>query len=362
MKEKLSRIYTSENVLCAAQKRIALIFDEFEKIIVSISSGKDSTVLFWLALNEAIKRNRKIRAFFLDQEAEYESSIELMELMMSQPLVEPLWYQIPLRLTNATSYSNSMFYCWEEDKEWLRSKHPLAIHSIIEKYPDRFYSFFNWMEKKNPDTAFLIGLRAEEGINRLKAVMLYPGCGAIRWSTRTKGKNTFRFYPIYDWGVSDIWKFIYDNGVPYNSVYDRMYHSNKNYYKTMRVSNLIHEKSFKCLGDLQIYEPEMFDRLIKRMPGVHIASIYSKEKTVFSTDELPKGFDSWHNYKDFLLKTTPLEHKVRFEKRFSKQPKNEDMARKQVRQILINDYENNLKIKIVKRDKNELYEKWWKEL
>jgi len=359
MTEKLNRIYLSDNVLFSAQKRIALIFNEFEKIVVSISSGKDSTVLFWLAMEEAIKRKRKIKVFFLDQEAEYESSIKLIEFMMTQSLVDPMWFQIPLRLTNATSYSNSVFCCWEENKEWLRSKHPLAIHSLKEKYPDRFYGFFNWVEKKNSDTAFLIGLRAEESINRLRAVMLNPGWNSIRWSTKTKGSNTFRFYPIYDWVVSDIWKYIYENNLPYNSVYDRMYHSNKNYYKTMRVSNLIHEKSFRCLGDLQIYEPVMFDKLVKRLPGIHVASIYSKEKTVFNTDVLPKSFKSWKDYKDYLLRTTPLEYKNRFDKRFSKQPDNENMARKQVRQILLNDYENNLNIKTVKKNKIELYEKWW---
>ena len=44
------QIYTNENVLNAARRRIHFLFDEFENIIVSISGGKDSTVCCHLAL------------------------------------------------------------------------------------------------------------------------------------------------------------------------------------------------------------------------------------------------------------------------------------------------------------------------
>ena len=52
--------HPEKNVLEAVRERISYIFDEFERIIVSISGGKDSTVLAHLALVEAHKRGRKI--------------------------------------------------------------------------------------------------------------------------------------------------------------------------------------------------------------------------------------------------------------------------------------------------------------
>ena len=76
---RLTRVFTEENVLDAARARIELLFDNFEEIIVSISAGKDSTVLYHLCVQEAIRRNRKIIAFFLDQEAEYQASIDLIK-------------------------------------------------------------------------------------------------------------------------------------------------------------------------------------------------------------------------------------------------------------------------------------------
>jgi predicted phosphoadenosine phosphosulfate sulfurtransferase len=357
--EGLIKTFFSENVLTAAKKRIALIFDNFEDIYVSISGGKDSTVLFWLAIQEAERRNRKINAFFLDQEAEYQSSINLIEKMMSLPCVIPQWYQIPLKLTNATSYLESTFICWDPDKEWIRQKNPLAIQALNEKYPNRFYGFFKWLEGQKKDTAFLIGLRTEESLHRLRAVISNPGWGEVLWSTRTRGKGTFRFYPIYDWSVSDVWKCIYDYSLPYNSIYDKMYQANKNYYKTMRVSNLIHEKSFKCLKDLQVFEPETFNKLVKRLSGVHVASLYAQENLIFSTGQLPKHFKTWKEYRSFLLESSPQDHQQQFRDRFLNQPETESMCRKQVRQLLLNDYENNLDIKPKKSNKDKLYKIWW---
>ena len=79
----LKQVYMPETVEAAAQRRIAYIFDEFENIIVSISGGKDSTVLCWLALQEARKRNRKIGIFFLDEEVVYQSTIEQVTWLMN---------------------------------------------------------------------------------------------------------------------------------------------------------------------------------------------------------------------------------------------------------------------------------------
>jgi len=59
--------YQDQNVLEAAQERIAHVFDEFERVFVSVSSGKDSSVLYYLVMAEAAKRGRKVNVFFLDQ-------------------------------------------------------------------------------------------------------------------------------------------------------------------------------------------------------------------------------------------------------------------------------------------------------
>lgn len=41
----LKQVYVPKNVAEAAEERLRYIFEEFDKIIVSISGGKDSTVI-----------------------------------------------------------------------------------------------------------------------------------------------------------------------------------------------------------------------------------------------------------------------------------------------------------------------------
>ena len=65
------QVYVNKDVVTAAQERLSYIFEEFENIIVSISGGKDSTVLCYMALQEARRRERKVGVFFLDEEVPY---------------------------------------------------------------------------------------------------------------------------------------------------------------------------------------------------------------------------------------------------------------------------------------------------
>lgn len=349
----------NRNVLDAARERISLLFDNFETINVSISSGKDSTVLYFLALQEAIKRKRKIVAFFQDQEAEYMASIDLMKILMNHPNVIPAWYQVPIYMTNATSYSDYFLYAWGPGEAWMREKDPIAIHSIDEDYPKRFYQFFDWYENKNKDAAFLIGLRADESLTRYRAVTKHPGWNNIPWSTG-KGNAAVRFYPIYDWTVYDVWKFIYDFDLPYNKIYDLMFMANYTIYNRMRVSNLVHEKSFKCLVDLPKFEPETYNKLCKRIGGIATASRYASEKLVFDNKTLPVHYKNWKEFRDFLLENIPnQEHRRKFEARYAKQEQTERMYQAQVGQLLINDYENARSYDTKRSEKTQkLKEKW----
>lgn len=355
------RIFNNEvNVLDAARKRISFIFDEFKEIQVSISGGKDSTVLLSLALQEAEKRKRKIEVFFLDQEAEYDATIKLIRIQMEHPLIIKKWYQVPIYMTNATSINEYFLYAWGEGQQWLRDKEEDSIHAINEDYPKRFYEIFPYLEKQNPNKAYLIGLRAEESITRYRAVTKTEGYKGTRWSTITKdGAN--RFYPIYDWTWNSVWKFIYDYNLPYNKLYDLMFWSNYSVYK-MRVSNLIHEKSYKCLIDLPKFEPETYDKLCNRVSGISTASRYASEKLIFSNKQLPIHYKTWKEFRDFLLFNIPNEEiKHKFNKRFNKQDNSERIYKAQVGQLLILDFENSKSYDTNKLQKTkELKEKWMK--
>src|SRR5690606_13895502 len=65
---------TAKNVLTAAKERISYTFDNFDKILLSFSGGKDSSVMFHLVMEEAILRGRKVGVMLIDFEAQYKAT------------------------------------------------------------------------------------------------------------------------------------------------------------------------------------------------------------------------------------------------------------------------------------------------
>ena len=142
--------------------------------------------------------------------------------------------------------------------------------------------------------------------------------------------NCITAYPLYDWNFSDIWRYIYDNKVRYNKIYDWMWKKGMP-LQEIRVSSLIHEKSFKAIVELPEFEPKTYNRLLKRLKGISLETYPDKEK------------------------------KEIFKKRFAKHLENNYVARQQVRQLVLNDYENNLPVDN-KPDPREATIKKWMEL
>lgn len=75
--------------------------------------------------------------------------------------------------------------------------------------------------------------------------------------------------------------------------------------------------------------------------------------------KLPKNYKSWMEYRDFLLATYPdTSKKEIFEKRYAAQMNNNYVARQQCRQLLLNDYENNLPVDNKEDPREETLRKW----
>ena len=102
-----------QNVFDAAVERINRIFDDFQNIVVSFSGGKDSTVVLELTIAIARQRNRlPVKVLFIDQEVEWQHTIDYVRRVMSRPEVEPIWLQMPIKLFNATSHTDDWLWCW----------------------------------------------------------------------------------------------------------------------------------------------------------------------------------------------------------------------------------------------------------
>lgn len=349
----------SRNVLEAARERISLVFDNYETIHVSVSGGKDSTVLAHLVLIEARKRGRKVGVFFLDEEVVYDSTVKQVEYLMTMypENTIPLWLQIPFRLTNATSLTEGQLVCWEPGKHkvWMRPKQPYSIQrktwdATREKVADKtkgfgFYDALSNFEACYKGAAFLVGLRATESMHRFLTMVKHPVDVAgekVFWGTK-KGANT-AFYPVFDWTFSDVWKYIGDEALRYSGIYDMQFKKGVG-INEMRVSSLIHEKSFHAICDLPEFEPKTYERLCERIKGIAFAQETGKASRMFAARKLPKDYRKWCDYRDFLVATYPDAALIgKFTARFARHMENEYVARQQCRQLLLNDYENNLPV------------------
>ena len=366
------QVYQHKDVLTAARERISMVFDDFENVIVSISGGKDSTVLAHLVLSEAHRRDRKVGVFFLDEEVDYEATIDQVKYLMFDMFPEnsvPIWYQFPFNLTNATSLTEGALVTWEPGKHkiWMRSKDPRSIHAIPwdpktvtiknKVIGLDFYDVIDNFENHRENTCFFVGLRATESPNRWGAVAKNPGHKDWCWTTGKPNGNVSA-YPLYDWNFSDVWKYIYDEGIRYNRMYDYMWKKGMG-IQEIRVSSLIHEKSFKALTELPEFEPKTYDKLCERIKGIQTANVYGKESVMMKCRKLPKNFKSWRAYRDFLLETYPDDDKKEiFVRRFSKHLDNEYVARQQCRQLILNDAENNLPVRNKPDPREETIRKW----
>lgn len=374
MSSTLKQVYINKTVIDATRERISYVFDEFENIIVSVSGGKDSTVLAHIVLQEAHRRGRKVGIFFLDEEVVYDSTIKQVEYLMEMypENTTKLWLQVEFNLTNATSLTENYLKCWEKGKHkiWMRSKKAFAIQQkpwdeAKETIRNKdvgldFYAVLDNFENSRENTAFLVGLRATESPNRWRAVSKNPGYKNVFWCTGKKHGNC-AFYPLYDWNFHDIWKYIYDSQLRYSKIYDYMYKKGMG-IQEIRVSSLIHEKSFKALVELPEFEPDTYNKLLKRVKGVSVGNLYGKDSKMLKVSKLPKNFRTWIEYRDFLLATYPDDEKREiFAKRFSNHLENRYVARQQCRQLVLNDIENNLPIDN-KPDPRELTLQKWREL
>src|SRR5690625_2306398 len=113
-----------KNVLTAAKERISYTFDNFDKLMLSFSGGKDSSVMFHLVMEEAILRGRKVGVMLIDFEAQYRKTVEHAQEMFElyDDHIDLHWICLPIKLRNAVSAYQPTWTCWDDEAEeqWVR--------------------------------------------------------------------------------------------------------------------------------------------------------------------------------------------------------------------------------------------------
>lgn len=320
------------DVLEAAKLRISYVFDWFEKIYVSFSAGKDSSVMLHLVADEARKRGKKIAVLFIDLEAQYSLTIEHAKEMLAayDDIIEPYWVCLPLKLRNAVSNYQPTWTSWDNERkeDWVRplpqEKGVIADESFFDFFQpgmefEEFIELFAAWYSQGKSTAAFIGIRADESLNRWRTICAFEKTTHFgkRWTTQVVD-NVFNVYPIYDWHVSDIWK--YHSRYPdkaHNQAYDRMHMAGLS-PSQMRLCQPYGDDQRRGLWLYHIIEPQTWGKLIARVNGANSGALYVEEHgnvSGYGKITLPPGH-SWKSFTLMLLKTMPKVTRDHYTSRF----------------------------------------------
>lgn len=326
----MKRVYKSTSVYDASQERLQFIFENFERIYVSFSGGKDSGVLLNMVCDyiRAHAPDRKVGIQILDNEANYEYSLNFMReiLEKNKDILDIYWCCLPITLPCTVSAYEVDWQCWgEADKHrWIRpmpeqdyvvnfQNHEFPF--FVENMPyDEFWDGFSEWYSQGKSCANLIGIRASESLNRYRAIMNEDKqtLHGKMW-TKKNTEHTYNCYPIYDWRTEDIWTANAKFGWNYNKLYDIFYMAGVPVHK-MRVASPFMSESKSSLNMYRVIDPQVWAKLCARVGGANFIATYGKQLS-YRTFKLPEGH-TWKSFVKFLLDTLPQGAGINFKQRF----------------------------------------------
>lgn len=351
------RKYNSElNVYDAAMQRIKFIFDNFERVYLSFSGGKDSGVMLNLAIKYMRENNitdKKLGIQILDNEANYSQSTTFMHSILEKNLdiLDVYWCCLPISLPCTVSAYHIEWQCWgvrDEDK-WIQpmpdkpyvvnmNNHNMEFFKEDMNYDEFWDGFAEWYSQ-GKSCANMIGIRAAESLNRFRAIMNQEKemINGIAW-TKKNTEHVFNCYPIYDWKTEDVWTANAVFDWEYNELYDMFYKAGVPIGK-MRVASPFMSESKSSLNLYRVIDPHIWAKLCSRVQGANFAATYGKQLNYRSV-KLPNGH-TWKSFVKFLLATLPDEVSENFKMRFVQSLKFWARTGRGLPESVINDLDKN---------------------
>ena len=300
------------NVYESSLDRIRYLYDHYDRVVVSFSGGKDSTVCLNLALAIAREKNRlPLDVYFFDEEAIHPETIEYVDRVSRHPDIRFKWLCVPVQHRNACSRYEPYWYPWDQRKKdlWVREMPEGAITHIDGfehemSMPDIAHRVY---DPDSGSVADIRGIRAQESLRRYQSVARRE---YNNWIGSARDGYNYPTSPIYDWTAVDVWTAPRLLGWDYNHAYDLMYKAGVPTLQ-QRVCPPYGEEP---LGGLWLYAtcwPDLWDRMIRRVDGAATAGRYCRTQLYgFGAVEKPPQFN-WKEFTFYLLDLYPDDLKKR---------------------------------------------------
>lgn len=315
-----------KNVLDAAVERTAYTFQRFDKIYLSFSAGKDSTVMLHIAADEARRTGKRFGVLLVDLEGQYKMTIDHAHQSLNDvaDVADIYWVCLPIALRNAVSVYEPKWCCWERGREsdWIRQPPERAITD--DDYFDffepgmefeEFVPLFGEWYAQGEECACLVGIRADESLNRYRTIASATKrrLDDLQWTTQVTD-NVYNIYPIYDWRQDDIWIYHAKTGRPYNQLYEYM-HKAGVALGNMRICQPYGDDQRRGLWLFHLIEPETWAKVVARVNGANSGALYINESgniNGYHKVDKPDGH-TWKSFAMMLLNSMPPKTKEHYE-------------------------------------------------
>lgn len=308
-----------KNVNEASIERISFVFDNFERIYLSFSAGKDSTVMLHLVMDEAKKRNVKIGLLIVDLEGQYKFTIDHIKETIKEynDFIDLYWVCLPIHLRNAVSVYEPFWKCWDKDRkeDWIRDLPKEAI-SDLNYFPffkdgmefEEFVPEFGEWYSKGKLTACFVGIRTDESLNRYRTIASKSKVTFKDKQYTTKvTENVYNLYPIYDWTTEDIWIYHAKNkNKRFNQLYELMHKAGLTIHQ-QRICQPYGDDQRRGLWLFHLIEPETWAKVVARVNGANSGALYINESgsiTGYNKISKPKNH-TWKSFAELFLNSIP---------------------------------------------------------
>lgn len=279
----------------AAVQNTVLLYQAYDRVVVSFSGGKDSGVLLEVAI-EAARRTGKlpVEVMHIDCEVSTPETVAYVQRTAARPEVLFHWYCLPLKVENGFSLRQEYFVRWdpEQKSKWFR---PLPAQGITEVpwFTGRGFkkftrAFASKTTSKGATAVQLVGVRAEESLLRTMASergWVFPQSQRLSWA-----------YPIAHLLVEDVWSLVRHHGWDYNRTYDVMQQHGipmaRQRVGVVAKREAIHEAAF-----WERAYPHLMPALLRRVDG--LAEVLQGPRTL--SYDLPAEQPTYEAWADALL-------------------------------------------------------------